>query len=558
MDGRLPYLVLAGVLVFSGALRADHLSEPPPTIPEDLQPVPELDTSGAEPRAQDAIRGARRNVDTLLNDSGADPSALADAYGRLGAYYHTYNILTGAEICYRNAIRLDPSAYRWRHLLAYLVYSSGRYEEALGLFAEARHLDPGNAALDLYEGVALVGLNRTSEGESLLRKALGNKDLEAAAAMRLGQIELDRRAFEKAVPYFELTLQKDPKANRAYVPLAQALRGAGRADEARAALSKRGKTLPHVGDPIVEDLDALDQGSRPHYISGMEAARQGDYAGAATAFGQGLESDPGNYRARNTYARALYLSGQPAEARAQLEKVEAVAPADDPLATFLLGVLDYGAGNLELARDRFETVLKVSPDHSGALYFLGLMDFEAGDYAAAAARLDGAVEKEPGNHYAQVLSLVARHRLGQGATDPTGTLTEIVKNSPTQFLPRYALIRWLAVTPSVSAGDGEDDLLAMAEALVADYSMPPSFEALALAKAAAGDLTGAEKALDEAKSGYFFAGRFADMARMDRQIERVQRGERPAEAWPMDDPFLAAPVINPLGPFREYPAARAY
>ena len=44
------------------AVRADHLSALPSAAPEALAPIPELDLSGAEPRAREAVLGARKNV----------------------------------------------------------------------------------------------------------------------------------------------------------------------------------------------------------------------------------------------------------------------------------------------------------------------------------------------------------------------------------------------------------------------------------------------------------------------------------------------------------------
>ena len=172
MSPRFVAFLTIGFLLMPGAFtHADHLSELPASASEVLKPIPELDLSGAEPRAREAVLTARQNVDVLLADHQTSADDLAEAYGRLGAYYHVYNIRTGAEVCYQNAIALAPEAYRWHHLLAFLAYTSGRYDEALPLFAEARRLDPDYPPLDLYEGDILLGLNRIDEAGPLLSKA---------------------------------------------------------------------------------------------------------------------------------------------------------------------------------------------------------------------------------------------------------------------------------------------------------------------------------------------------------------------------------------------------
>ena len=99
---------------------------------------------------------------------------------------------------------------------------------------------------------------------------------------------------------------------------------------------------------------------------------------------------------------------------------------------------------------------------------------------------------------------------------------------------------------------------AVLTALMDEYHAAAVYEALALAQAAAGNFAAAEKSLESAQSGYFFNGRFADVSRLDGQIAEVRQQRLPAEAWPAEDPLLRVPVISPLGPFKEYPAPRAY
>jgi predicted Zn-dependent protease len=551
-----PIALLGGVLLVAvTSAAADRLSAPPGGL-EALKPVPELDTSGAEPLAQDAIRRARQNVDSLLGKPGIPAEQLGDAYGRLGAYYQVYGIRTGAEACYANAVAKAPGVFRWRFLFAYLAHISGRHEAALDRFAEARKLDPDYPAIDLYVGEALLELNRSAEAEALLSKAVRQDGLRAAAAFRFGQIALERREFTAAVKWLKTALEADPGADAVYFALAQALRGAGDAEGARAALAGRGRQLPRVTDPLIEELESLEQGSRPFYLAGLAAIHQGDYVAAAGDFAKGLEQDPENHFARISYARALYVSGRHDEARSQLELVETAVP-DEALAIFLLGLLDNAAGDTATARRRFERVLERKADHSGALYFLGLLDYAAGDYPSAAERLDRSVAAEPGNVYAQVLALVARYRDGTPAADAVAALEAVVAVAPDQWLPRYALARMLAATDDEAVRDVAR-AVELAEALVAEQPFPPMYEALALGHAAAGNSEAAQSALDNARSGYLFNGRFTDMKRIDEQIAKVQRGDLPADAWPATDVLLNAPVINPLGPFIEYPAPRAY
>lgn len=534
---------------------ADLLSEPPASDPV-LVAVPELDLSGAEPAARNAILGAREQVAGLLARDDVAAVELAEAYGRLGAFYDVYRIRSGAELCYANAVALDPSAFRWAFLYAYLAHVSGRYDEAMERFAHARTVEPAYPSVGLYEAEILLERNQVEEAVAALEAAMAVEGLRARAAFRLGQIALQRRQFDEAVSLFREALTLDPEGDAAWFPLAQALRGAGDSEGARAALAKRGKQLPRVREPLLEELAALDHGSRPYYLSGLAAARRGDYTVAAEAFGQGLAQDQKNAFARVSYARALYLSGHADRSREQLEIAAETAPGE-PLPLFLLGLLDRARGDGERARGRFEQVLRLRADHSGALYFLGLMDFSAGDHARAATRLAAAVDAEPGNLYAQVLALVARQRNGEPDSVLAAELSELVATSPERWLPRYALARLLAA----SGEEGVPDItraLALSQQMVDEQVHPAALEALALAHAADGNAEASETALDQARSEYLFAGRFGDVNRIAAQQQRLADGTLPSTAWPAEDPLFNPPPISVRGPFMEYPAARAY
>lgn len=555
MKGQSCLLLVVFLLLGIPSVGADALSSLPAAF-ADLQPLPEMDISGAEPRAREAINTARKKVAEALSNPKITRAELAEGYGRLGAYYDVYQIRSGAESCYSNAVTLDPTVFRWAFLYAYLAHASGRYEVAQERFRNAAAINPEYPSLGLFEAEIHLEFNQVEQAEPLLETAAEAEGLRGRAMFRLGQIALQERQFDEAVIFFRAALKADPEGNAVWFPLAQALRGSGDAEGARAALAQRGKQLPRVRDPLLEQLDALDQGSRPYYFAGLGAARKGDYVAAAAAFEQGLAQDSENPFARVSYARALYLSGRTNESREQLEIAEAQAP-DETLPVFLLGLLDRAAADNDAAQARFEQVVASRPDHSGALYFLGLMAFENENYPVAAQRLDETLEAEPGNIYAKILGLVARQRSGVSELILREELAEIVAVSPGQWMPRYALARLLAASVETEVLD-VTLALELSRQLVRLQAHPAVFEAMALAETAAGDREAAMHSLGSAETAYLAFGRFEDANRIVAQRARVDQGKLPGDAWPVDDPILSSPAISISGPFKEYPAARAY
>lgn len=528
----------------------------PPTSRTGLVAVPDLDLSGAEAPARDAIQSARQTVRELANDPDTPDADLAEAYGRLGGLYHVHDMPAGAATAYRNARTLDPGHFRWAYLDGWLAQGVGRLEDALAAYQAARAIEPDYRPLDLREGEVLAELNRPAEARERLESALNESGLEAAAAFRLGQLALQRRDFEAAESWLRRSLQADPDADMVYSPLAQALRGQGDVDAARAALARRGDRAPYVEDAMVRDLEALDTGARRHFLQGLLAVRDSRFAAGAEAFLRGIDEDPDNVHARISLARALYLAGDPVASREQIANVLA-REAENPLALFLRAVLDDADSDIGQARAGYESVLELRPGHAGAAHHLGLLAFRQGEWAEAASLLSRAGEKTPDNVLARVLAIVATARADGESVELAARLADLAESHPQQPLPRYALSRLLCAAADPAIRDPHKGL-ALAETLVMQSPIPPAYEALALARAANGDIAGARTALDSAGNAYRRSGALFLLPRIENQYRRIAAAQLPAEAWPEDDPVLNAPPTEPRGVFQEYPTPRPF
>ncbi|MFO8004242.1 tetratricopeptide repeat protein [Thioalkalivibrio sp.] len=528
----------------------------PPAREAVLLPVPDLDLSGAEPRAREAVASARAEVRTRLADPATPAHELAEAYGRLGGLYHVHEILAGARPAYANARRLDPRHFRWAYLDAWLAQGAGRLEHALAAYEDARAIDPDYPALALRLGEVLLESNRPEDAAVHLGRALEAPGLEAAAAFRLGQLALQRRDFVQAESWLRRTLETDPGAEAAYTALALAFRGQGQVDAAREALARGGARPPLAEDRLVRALEDLDTGARRHFLRGLLAVQEGRFADGAEAFGQGLAEDPDNLAARISHARALYLAGKRGEARSQLEAVLERRPGE-PLANLLLGVLLETEGDTTAARQAYERSLAAQPGHPGASHHLGLLAFRGGDWRLAAERLTQAAARFPDNITARVLALVAESRAGGDWAEIAAALEAMMTEQPGHPLPRYALSRLRSAAADPKVRDPAQ-ALAMAEALLLTSAIPPVHEALALAWAASGDTEAALAALEAAAAAYRRSGAEIFLPRLQAQRARLAAGNLPAQAWPEDDPVLVPPPPDPRGVFQEYPTPRPF
>ncbi len=532
---------------------ADAISDLPAPWRERLQPIPEVDVSGAEPLARQAIREARETLSARLATPGTDPILLASGYGQLGAIYQLHEVQSAAERCYANARHLQPDTFRWPYYGGYLALRAGHSEQALEQFRAAQALGPDYPPLRLRLGEVWMDKGDFAQARSLFEQTAQVEGLQAAALYYLGQLDLLDRRFEAAIEHFEQALRLNPQAAEVHYPLAQAYRALGRDALAREHLGRFRLRIPTAEDPLLDQLEGALKRSVPLFGRGMQAIYERDPGKAAELFAHGLAVDPDNAAARVTYARALYLSGDPAGAERELRATLARQPGR-VLAHFLLGTLAEAAGRDEEASGAYQETLRLDPAHAGAHFALGNLLFRRGDFPAATRHYQAALEADRDIFPARLLRLLALRQTGEpDASLAAALIAELAGRSQDPAL-QYARLRLLALSPD-PAVHNPAAALELATGLVAQQPFPPFLEALALAQAAAGYYGEAAETAEGLIAVLAWMAPPAELERLRRDADRYRQQTLPAEVWPTNDPFLRPPPFDPAGPFRDYPAA---
>jgi tetratricopeptide (TPR) repeat protein len=313
---------------------------------------------------------------------------------------------------------------------------------------------------------------------------------------------------------------------------------------------------PAAKDPLLEQLQGAAEQSVPAFERAIYAVDKRDYKTAADEFSAGLAVAPDNLAARVSYARVLYLAGDRSGAESELDRVLAADP-DQTLALFLKGVLLQQDGDGAGAADHYRRVLAVEPDHPGVLYYLANLDFASGRYTEAAAGYERAVQAEDAPPPARLLALVAAHHAGRPESETAQALADLIAAQPDDPLLAYAQACLLAGARDPTV---RDPARASALATTLGFLMPGPAQTrvLALSQAASGNLKGATATLDQAIT--LFGGWLPSGLRaiLEREIEAYRAGRLPDQPWPQGDPLLAPPPFDPIGPFRDYPAAVPY
>jgi len=491
--GRWLRLALAAPLCATSlVLRADLLAELPGSWGRELEPIAELDVSGAEPLVRQAIGEARAAIVGLLEVSEPDRASLANAYGRLGAIYQLQEVQSGAEACYENARRLQPDGFRWTYYAGYLALRAGRADKALADFNAAQELRTDYPPLTLRLGEARMDKGDFPAARILFEQAAEASGLRAAALYYLGQIDLLDRRYEAAAEHLEEALRLNPGATEAHYPLAQAYRALGDDTRAREHLARFEPRVPTAEDPLIGQLEGAVKRSVPLFSRGMQAIYERDFAAAAELFGQGLEVDPNNAPARVSYARALFLGGDAPAAERELRRA---LTAENPpvLARFLLGVVHEAAERIEAAADAYRETLALDPSHAGAHYALANLAFRQKRYEEAAAHYGAALGADRDVQPARLMGLVAQRQAGGADSSIAADLDQLAESSPRDPALQYARSRLLALSPDGAARD-PGRALELASRLVAEQPIPPYVEVLALSYAANGRFDDAVRA----------------------------------------------------------------
>jgi len=147
LSGSILFLLIIFVvfITFGGVSSTLTAQETPPekkasesTTEDTLQPIPPPPLDHLEKAVSHQLREGKKMVDAVSGDSTASRQKRAEAYGKLGQMYHAYELYESAEVCYRNAVLLDPSHLEWTYSLGYLLQITGKFSGALEVYQKMK------------------------------------------------------------------------------------------------------------------------------------------------------------------------------------------------------------------------------------------------------------------------------------------------------------------------------------------------------------------------------------------------------------------------------------
>jgi tetratricopeptide (TPR) repeat protein len=501
-----------------------------------LDPIPVPDTS----RLSEAVRVSLTAVEAEFDRRAPqlDDLQLGVAYGRLAMRYQSHQLDGATGPAYRNAIRLDPSEFRWQYYLGFMYQEIGDFVAASASYDRARDLAPDYAPAELRAALAALDAERTQDAKRRLLRYLEDNAEEAAALAALGEIAALESDHQTAVGYFQRALEIAPYADQLYYPLALSLRRIGSIDAATSAMARRGEQAPVFTDPELSAMQALSRSPAFFVQRGQEALAAERTDEALSMFLAAVEIHPDSIPSRSALARMLVAMQEFTAAREHLQHVIALDGSNVRALAGLGRIAEFEAD--DTAALSFYQSWVDAGGGAQAWFRLGDAALRVADYERARDAYQAAISASE-RPTPQLVSRLAIASLAVGDCEAALALLE-QQRAPEPLMWRS---RALATCPARSV-DERRAALAMAQALADRYPNEATSVTLALALAGSGDTAAATGLVRQILFESLRSGTPAAETTLLQEALASFEAEQPMDhAMTADGPFLSPQRAEP-------------
>lgn len=292
----------------------------------------------------------------LKNVLQANPDN-AEARYQLGLAYNDSGDMRAAEKEFRKALELHKDPLLVKPKLAKALLQQGEFQKVL-IDTEAE----GNAALSpellSVRGMAQLSLGKLGAATASFEQALALSPDLPDALLGQARLAVQKKNLDGAVKLVDRALQKSPML-----------------------------------------LEAL-------LLKGDLMRLQNDSAAALAVYQEAVDKYPNNLLARLEMTSVYVNTGRYKDAAKQLEAVRRIS-AQNPLANYLLALLEFKQQNYAKSREAVQQALKAAPAYLPSQMLAGATEYALGNHAQAEQYLRYVLDKAPDNLYARKLLTVS-------------------------------------------------------------------------------------------------------------------------------------------------------
>ena len=216
------------------------------------------------------------------------------------------------------ALASDPGHLQALHLRAYVLFSLGRYREALDWAGRFLERQPEGGETRKIAGLARFMLGDRASAEADLRKAAALLPLDSDAQYYLGRVYYEGSKLTLALESFREAVRLAPGSVKAHNHLGQTLEGLTRFEEAKQAYR----------EAIRLEREGPERSEWPYYNLGALLLAEGETDEAVSWLERSLERNPSSVQTRTRLGAAYGAAGRPADATSQLRAVIEAEPGN--------------------------------------------------------------------------------------------------------------------------------------------------------------------------------------------------------------------------------------
>ncbi len=356
-----------------------------------------------------------------------------------------------------------PDAYLY---LGRTYHAMKDYNKAVIFLSYYRRMRPRSSAGDFFLGRAYLAAGACSRAIPLLKRA-SRHSANIKPLILLGMACLKARRFEDAVHYLGQAVEQAPENRRLYVGYLNALLVYG--------LRRFNAEDLDTAQQVLEFLESLDLNSVTVYLYLAKILReQGDHTRALDYYRKAAELEEDDELIRLQMADSLFACGRLDEARNILREIEHILPEGEgfslgqenvePLLAvknfqnqdfrkaifhgcrslkirrdadmhLLVGEAYRNTGNLDLAENHFNQVLKGNPGSGEARMGLAMIAWQRGNWTQVISRLEGLSGSGQYGDLAAYYITLSRCRLEYPAEELLDQVREEVRrNGPDPYI----------------------------------------------------------------------------------------------------------------------------
>jgi tetratricopeptide (TPR) repeat protein len=397
------------------------------------------------------------------------------------------------------------------------------WHDSIALFTHAIEVTTGNAVAHCNLGQALAAAGKPEQARDEYTRALTIDPNYVSAMVSMSSYYNLHRNYDEAISCLNAALTIRPDSDQAHYNLALAFSGQGKTAQAvaeyRAALKinpRHDKALVNLGATLAQQgdltnaislyqraLEIAPDNPYAHNALGGALESQGKLDDAVRQYSAALQIQPNLVEAHENLAVLLAGHGHFDDARSNFEAAIKLRP-NDPALHLEFANTSFAAGDLDTAVTEYSNALKLQPGNLAAHYNLATALARQGQWDAALAHFSEVLRLKPGfaDAHASMAIIMAQQGNYRGAIEHYRAALQLNPNLVT--VQKY--LAWLLATaPDAGLRDGPEAVRLATGATQLAASDPTAWDALAAARAEAGNfpdaVTAANKAIELADAG---------------------------------------------------------